>query len=354
LLYILSQYYVIVKTQHKLGVITLKFSVGYQLFSDDVFLDKIITAKNDISEVYFSWADFPNGRNNQLKQKDLNHIEAQQKQMTDLKKLADNGIGLNLLFNATCYGKDSQSRAFFEKIGDTIDFIIKSYGLSCVTTTSLLIAKFIKNNFSNIDVRASVNMSVGSIDAMEYIKDYFDSFYLKRELNRNFSEIRKLKSWCTDNGKQLYALANSGCLNNCSAHTFHDNLVSHEDEISKMDNAFSFEGVCKNFLKDKDNLYKIFEHTNFIRPEDVYLYEDLFTSMKLATRVSNNSIRIIDAYINKKYTGNTLDLLEPNHTNTVYPHILQNNKITPEISHKELKYKNIEESLIKLEEDILC
>ncbi len=333
----------------------MKFSVGYQLFNNDLFVDKIIDLKNSISEVYFSWADFPNGRNNQLKQKQLNPIQAQQKQMADLKKLSDEGISFNLLFNATCYGKYSQSRVFFEKIGDTVDFIIKSYGLSSVTTTSPLIAKFIKNNFPDIDVRASVNMSVGSIDAMEYIKDCYDSFYLKRELNRNFSEIRKLKSWCDENGKKLYALANSGCLNNCSAHTFHDNLVSHEDEISKMDNAFLFEGVCHNFLKNEKNLFTILECTSFIRPEDVYLYEDLFSSMKLATRVNSNPIRILEAYIDKKsFTGSALDLLEPNHTGTIYPYILQNDKINREISSDELKYTNTKESLIKLEEDILC
>ena len=336
-------------------MINLKFSVGYQLFNNDLFIDKIIDHKDSISEVYFSWADFPNGRNNQLKQKELNPVDAQQKQMADLKKLSDNSINLNLLFNATCYGKDSQSRAFFEKVGDTIDFIINNYGLTAVTTTSLLIAKFIKNNFSCLDVRASVNMSVGSIDAMEYIKEYYDSFYLKRELNRNFSEIRKLKSWCDENGKQLYALANSGCLNNCSAHTFHDNLVSHEDEISKMDNAFLFEGVCHKFLKEQKNIYTILERTNFIRPKDIYLYEDLFSSMKLASRTNSNPVRILEAYINKKkYTGSTLDLLEPNHTDLIYPYVLQNDEIKPEISYEELKYNNIEEALIKLEEDILC
>lgn len=333
----------------------MKFSVGYQLFDNDLYLDKIIQSKDSISEVYFSWADFPNGRNNQLKQKELNPVQAQQKQMADLKKLSDEGIDFNLLFNATCYGKDSQSRAFFEKIGDTVDFIIKSYGLSSVTTTSPLIAKFIKNNFPDIDVRASVNMSVGSIDAMEYIKDCYDSFYLKRELNRNFSEIRKLKSWCDENEKKLYALANSGCLNNCSAHTFHDNLVSHEDEISKMDNAFSFEGVCHSFLKNEKNIFTILGRTSFIRPEDIYLYEELFSSMKLATRVNSNPIRILEAYIDKKsFAGSALDLLEPNHTGTIYPYILQNDKIKAEISKDELKYTNTEKSLIKLEEDILC
>ena len=333
----------------------MKFSVGYQMFPDNLFTDKIIEFKEDISEVYFSWADFPNGRNNQLKQNEMNPIESLNKQMADLKRLSDSGINLNLLFNATCYGKDSQSRAFFEKIGDTVDFIIENYGLSTITTTSPLIAKFIKNNFPNIDVRASVNMSVGSIEAMEYIKDYYDSFYLKRELNRDFSMIRKLKSWCDSNGKKLYALANSGCLNNCSAHTFHDNLVSHEDEISKMDNAFSFEGVCRNFLKNEKNLFSILNCTNFIRPEDIHLYEDLFTSVKLATRINRNPIRILEAYIGKKeYKGSSLELLEPDHTNAIYPYILQNDKIVPQILNDELKYINTEETLIKLEEDILC
>jgi len=331
----------------------LKFSVGYQLFSDNVFLDKIITAKNDISEVYFSWADFPNGRNNQLKQKDLNPIEAHQKQMADLKKLADNGIFLNLLFNATCYGKDSQSRAFFEKIGDTVDFIIENYGLSCVTTTSLLIAKFIKNNFPSLDVRASVNMSVGSCDAAEYIKDYFDSFYLKRELNRNFVEIRKLKSWCTDNGKQLYALANSGCLNNCSVHSFHDNLVSHESEISKMDNGYEFSGVCHEYLKKPGKLSTLFDNTGFVRPEDIYLYEKLFSSVKLATRVNANPVMVMKAYIdNKKHIGSVFDLLEPNHTVAIYPKFVENSRIEAVADDDELKYINIEKALINVEDKV--
>ena len=37
---------------------------------------------------------------------------------------------------------------------------------------------------------------------------------------------------CDAEGKELYMLANSGCLNNCSAHVFHDNLVAHEAQIA--------------------------------------------------------------------------------------------------------------------------
>ena len=43
---------------------------------------------------------------------------------------------------------------FFEKVGECVEFIKDKYILNSVTTTSPLIAKFIKENFKGIDVRA--------------------------------------------------------------------------------------------------------------------------------------------------------------------------------------------------------
>lgn len=331
----------------------MKFSVGYQLLPDTYFIDEIIKRKEHISEVYFSWGDFPNGRNNQLRQSGMTPWEAQAKQIDDLKMLTGQGIAVNLLLNATCYGKDSQSRAFYEKIGETVDFILDNYLLKSVTTTSPLIAGFIHSNFEGIDVRASVNMGIGSIEGMDYVADSFDSFYLKRELNRDFKAIRTLKAWCDGHGKKLYALANSGCLNNCSAHTFHDNLVSHEQEISAMDNGFAFEGICRKYLSKPENLHALVDNTGFIRPEDTHLYEDLFPAMKLATRVNSDPVRVLEAYIDRKrYIGSTLDLLEPNHTSAIYPYMLENSLLVPQVSDDTLKYVNIQQALVKLEEDM--
>lgn len=300
----------------------MKFSAGYQLTESSDFIQKTIEYKADIYEVYFSWGDFPNGRNSQIKRTDMTPWEAQQKQMKDLAMLSEAGIRLNLLFNANCYGKNSQSREFFGTIGDTVDYIKETYGLSSVTTTSPLIAKFIKTNFEDIEIRASVNMEIGSIEGMEYISDYFDSYYMKRELNRDFDSIKKLHSWCVENGKKLFMLANSGCLNNCSVHNFHDNLVAHESEISGMDNAYSFGGMCKEFLKKEENYKSLIERTNFVRPEDIYKYEPYFVAAKLATRVHRNPVQVLKSYINKSYSGNILDILEPAHS--IYPYIIEN------------------------------
>ncbi len=335
----------------------MKYSVGYQLREQDDFLESIVRCRNRIHEVYFSWGDFANGRNSQIRQTGMTPWEAQRKQEEDLKLLAKVGISFNLLFNATCYGKDSQSRAFFEKIGETVEYIQHTVGLQGITTTSPLIAKFIHENFEGVDVRASVNMAIGSVEAIDYVKDLFDSFYLKRELNRDITKIVEIKTWCSEHGKKLYGLANSGCLNNCPAHVFHDNLVSHESEIAAMDNGYAFEGICRHFLQSEANLNSLLERTNFIRPEDVCQYEGVFPALKLATRVSPCPARILKAYAEDgAYSGNILDLLEPNHAGTLYPRLVENSKIRSRLENGNLIYDGLEKALVILnpEGGILC
>ena len=295
--------------------------VGLQYLNKE-FIDIIIEHKEYIYEVYFSWGNFANGRNNQAENDAYTAWELQKLQVEALEKISAAGIPVNLLFNGNCYGRDSQSKALFNNIGNTIEYIQENYGLQSVTTTSPLIAEFIKANFPNIEVRASVNMSVGTIEGMDYISEYFDGYYMQRELNRNFEAIKKLKEWCDIHNKKLYMLANSGCLNNCSAHTFHDNLVSHENEISQMDNAYGFKGICHEYLRKPEHHKALIENTNFVRPEDIHKYERYFEAVKLATRTNKRPINILKSYINEKYVGNILELLEPAHS--IYPYVLEN------------------------------
>ena len=322
----------------------MKYIVGYPIKENKAFLSDIITSKDSISEVYFSWGDLPNGRSALSTDEAQTSFEIQQRQASDLKLLSSEGVKLNMLFNANCYGKDSQSRAFFYKIGNLIDYIQREFGLSSVTTGSPLIAKFVKENFEGIDVRASVNMEIGSIEGISYVSGFFDSFYVKRELNRNLPMLLKLRRWCDDNGKQMYLLANSGCLNNCSAHIFHDNLVAHEAEISTMDNGYQFRGVCWDFLSDKQNLEKWLQRTNFIRPEDIELYDDITPAVKLATRVNSAPARVLAAYLGKRYRGSVMELLEPNHSGIFYPSYIENSNFDETFaSHVMTCKKNCEE-----------
>lgn len=304
----------------------MKFSVGYSPINSK-FCDYVISVKERIDEVYFSWGDFQSGRNKMTESARLSKEEALEIQKADLKKMSDSDIKFNLLFNANCYGDESLSVEFFNKVGDTVDFILNNYGLSSITTTSPVIAGFIKSNFPTLEVKASINMEIGTKEGAEYLFDSFDGFYLKREFNRNFKAIKEMKEFLDNNGKKLYMLANSGCLNYCSLRTFHDNLVAHESEIMKKDNALKFVSGCSRFLSNPNNFDKFFKITNFIRPEDIHLYEEYFPSVKLATRVSRSPERTLRSYINGKYIGPVTDLLEPDNGHALFPYVLENSDI---------------------------
>ncbi len=299
----------------------MQFSVGLNPRAPEL-LDCIIENRSRMYEVYFSWGDFPNGRSSQILDDERTPWEMLRWQEAALAKLTEAGVGLNLLFNGNCYGADSQARSFYNKVGQTMDYLLERYALRSVTTTSPLIAKFLHANFERLEVRASVNMEIGSVEGMAYLADYFDGYYMKRELNRDFGAIRKLHRWTEEHGKKLYMLANSGCLNFCSAHVFHDNLVSHEAEIAGRDNAYQFTGICREFLSKEENILRLPEITNFVRPEDVPLYEPYFAAAKLATRVHRAPGMVVNAYLRGRYSGDLLALLEPQHS--VYPYVLEN------------------------------
>ena len=319
----------------------MKFSVGYTTGASEQFLQEIVRLKGDIKEVYFSWGAMPSGRNAQTGAEGMTPWEAEAKQLRDLAYLHGEGLVFNLLFNANCYGDGAQSRAFFESVGEVVDYVGTHFSLASVTTTSPLVARFLKQNFGGLDVRASVNMSIGTTQGMEYVADLFDSFYIKRELNRDFDVLGCLRRWCDENGKEMYLLANSGCLNHCSA---------HEAGASRMENGYQFEGVCRGYLK-KDKA-ALLTHTNYIRPEDTALFEGLTPAIKLATRVHERPERVLRAYIEKKsYPGNMAELLEPNHAGTIYPYVLDNGKIERVLENGKLIYQNADGAFVKLEEN---
>ncbi len=314
----------------------MKYIVGYQMTDSDLFLNEIVGHKDQIKEIYFSWGDMPSGRKSQDDDYGEILFEKQIRQRDDLKKLSSFGLAFNFLLNANCYGEDSQSRSFFYKLGNTVDYVKREFGLASVTTASPLIAKFLHENFAGLDVRASVNMEIGTVEGLSYVKDCFDSFYIKREFNRSLPHLKALKAWCIENGKEMYLLANSGCLNNCSAHIFHDNLVAHEAQISKMDNGYDFRGVCWDFLSHPENKFLWLERTNFIRPEDIAFYEGLVSAVKLATRVNRAPERVLRAYASRKYIGSVMELLEPNHSGAFYPRYIENSKIAEDFAARSM------------------
>lgn len=308
--------------------------VGYQLRSDSRLIDAILSHADRVKEVYFAWPGVANGRSTVSQKLDIPAWEALDRQRAELDRLSRAGIRLNLLLNGNCYGAEALSRSFFTRIGDLIDTLAGQYALSSITTASPVIARFVKQNFDELEVRASINMEIATREGMEYLSEHMDGFYVKRELNRSIERVREFADICHSMGKKVYLLANSGCLNYCSARSFHDNLVSHEAELMKMDNAFAFDGMCRQFLSDAEKRRRILQLSNWIRPEDLCRYEGIVDGAKLATRVSENPEMIVHAYANGRFPGNLLSLTEPDFSAMYRPLVLSNSRMPGDFFEK--------------------
>ncbi len=304
----------------------MKYSVGYQLPDeyDSTYL-LCTDFKENISSVYFSWANQPGGRMPLCPDDEKSVREVSWYQLEELCKIRELGISLVLLLNANCYGDKANSSEFASEITELCDFLKTQADISSVTTTSPFVAKNIKKRFGkDIKVTASVNMKVDSILTMQHLSEHFDGFYIRKELNRDISKIEKLKNWCDDNGKAIHILANSGCLGFCGFQTYHDNLVAHHKYMQKSEEIYP--APCWEYLdgmETKEALSKMLS-SNWIRPEDVKNYSPYFSEMKLATRMHSSPRRVVSAYVRGRFSGNMMDLAEPSYSSLLKGVILDN------------------------------
>ena len=305
----------------------MKYAVGFQLQDPDreLFSEMVSAYREHIGEVFFAWQDIPTCRSGIATRHGYTDWSAQRRTEEELKKIKDMGIKLDLLFNANCYGEYALSEKLANTVCSAIGYLSDAVGgVDMITTTSLAIAHIVKKNFPKMEVRASVNMKIGTVKGMEYLADLFDSFHVQREYNRDMNHLRLLKAWADDHGKKLVLLANSGCFSHCSGQIFHDNLVAHEAEICEVNNLKDFTPyVCWRMLKDRKNWPMLLQNT-WVRPEDIHYYEGLFDTVKLATRMHSHPGLVIDAYARRSFFGNTLDLFEPGFGCAIAPYIINN------------------------------
>ncbi len=299
----------------------MRFSVGYR--ADPVFREAVLSHPGVVTEVYFAWPGIASGRTGQ----GGSAVGREASLLSDLRVYASRGLSLNLLLNGNCYGRQSLSRSFHSQVGEVLEYLRAEVGVSSVTTASPVMARFVRLNFPEVEVRGSVNLGIGTEAALEHLDGLFDAVYARRELNYDLGGLTALREACVRRGLRLLVLANSGCLNDCPARTFHDNLVAHENEIAEMDNAFAFEGLCHQRLSTAEGRAELLRHSNAIRPEDVWRYESLCDGMKLATRASRQAATIVDAYATGRHSGNLLDLTEPSYSAHYRPYVLSGDRL---------------------------
>lgn len=298
------------------------FSIGY--YTNNKWNDFIVNLISDfpqIDEVYFPLPHQASGRV-PLGHGD-NYENTEIELYKDLKKIKNKGVKLTLLLNAACYGEKIVTPSFIEYLKSEVKKYILEFGISSITTASPTIANMLKREFANaFEIRASVNMRVGNLDAFDYLKDCFDGYYVQRELYRSYNHLLEIRKWADKNNKKLYGLANSGCFAFCPWQTNHDNNVAHSVFVDHLPDDTPIPD-CGNYLREKKDMLSIIKGT-FIRPEDLKFYETVFDGIKLATRSHILPRVIVKAYTSGSFKGNLIDLLEPANTGILKPMVIKN------------------------------
>ncbi len=320
----------------------MKFAVGYQPPTfGTYFSDLVKEYAGSVYEMYFPWPGKASGRSPILMEKYLPGQDSNRILLQELRDVKDAGVKLDLLLNANCYGGRAISISFEHEI---LEIINELSNAGCkpetITTTSIFVARTIRQYFPTIELRASVNMRIGTIQAMQYVIDLFDSFYVQRDRQRNLNYVKMISEWCHAHKKKLCMLVNSGCLRFCPSQIFHDNLIAHCTEVEQQENVTDWNPhICWNLYQKRENWSEFLKST-WIRPEDIYRYDGIIDVFKLATRQHSHPRSVIGAYTSGEWHGDLLELMEPGFSPTFAPYYLDNTCIPLDFFEKTSKCEN--------------
>jgi len=221
------------------------------------------------------------------------------------------GLTFNYLLNTSCMGNKEFTRWGQKKMQAFLGFL-STCGVDRVTVTSPYLLKWLKNNFPEFKVTASVMAHIDSIKKFIYWKELgADNIVLAYDANRNFEFLRQLGR---PEFKDVTVLVNLACLADCPFIYLHENTSSHassrHDPLGNFCVDYYFMACAYLRLCDPVR----FIQSPWIRPEDISFYENMgINTFKVSGRTfSSGTIhRVVKAYAEGKFEGNLLDILDP-------------------------------------------
>ena len=228
----------------------------------------------------------------------------------EIDRIHRSGCTFNYLFNGTCVDNQEISEPFIREFSKQLQWL-QDMSVDSVTVSLPLIFEFIKKNSLGINLSVSANAFVDNEEKARFWeglgahKITLDAF----TINRNFKQIEKIRKAVKC---RLQVIVNNGCLTECPFAVSHGLACAHSSQKGHVSKGFlvDFYKVMCIYTRVKDPSQYL--KGDWIRPEDVHLYEDLgIDSIKLVTRGLPTEIlrTIVLAYSRREYCGNLLDLI---------------------------------------------
>lgn len=225
-----------------------------------------------------------------------------------------NRITFNYLLNALCLDNREFISKTNRKIRDLVR-LVEDSGAESVTVGSPFMLDLVKAN-SSLKVSVSI---YNDIDSLEKIKKWenlgADELTLHYSYNRNF---RKLEEVLRTARVDLRLIANNTCLHECLYRTNHATSLAHASQTGHSTGGFFLDWFSLNCGREKLANPTRLISADWIRPEDVHLYEEVCNktnSANLSLKLTDRSrptqwlVNVAKAYASRHYDGNLFDIL---------------------------------------------
>lgn len=225
-------------------------------------------------------------------------------------KVREKGISFNYLLNATCLDNLEFTRKGNNQIRKLLDLVCNA-GADTVTLALPQLVKMVKKTYPHLKISISTNNMVDNLERVKYWEEFgIDKITLSySDVNRDFKELKRIVRYrkC-----DVQLICNLFCRRHCPFQQLHANFHSHASQTSHVNKRFPIDYYCifciARIFTDPIEIIR----SNWIRPEDLSLYEEIgIDQFKLTERGMNTTdlARIVSAYTRRSYDGNLLDLI---------------------------------------------
>jgi len=191
-----------------------------------------------------------------------------------------------------------------KKTKDYLDWIINVFKADALMVASYELMKFIRKHYRDVKIYISTIAAIANIKQLEKFLDINPTRVVAHhDVNRNFHDLKKLIKKANRWNIELELMLTESCLRRCPLRK------QHYEYLGNRISDASFHTTCNSYrLTYPLEILK----ANFIRPEDISLYESMGVHhFKITGRSKPGSWlpEVTKAYLQRKYNGNIIRLL---------------------------------------------
>jgi collagenase-like PrtC family protease len=221
------------------------------------------------------------------------------------------GVRFNYLLNAAALGGLETTAAGYRKIRRLLDLVV-DVGTDSITVTNPILLQLAKRHYPKLETKVSAFAHVITpLHARQWADLGADVITASPVvLNR---ELVVLEQMARSVAAEIQVIVNNNCLQSCAFYITHANLHSHTSQQGHWSRGYMVDYCLMNCRLARLAEPSRYIRGDWIRPEDVEIYEKLgITTFKVVNRSNPTAVILkrTQAYAERRFDGNLLELVE--------------------------------------------